>query len=169
MTKPARQHSGRRRRNRDRRHPHSVGLLAASKWQESWTTTGQFFRSLNTAAGGQAASEQARMPLGRVLSRRLLSEQDVPAPPKGYRMIRFRTDFENRRGATKTVSLDCESGSWKVAAEGVYPLCCSTLCTPSACVHALEKLDRADGTDRACQGLTKYFFSAAASDCCEVG
>ncbi|MFV1920771.1 DUF4019 domain-containing protein [Sphingomonas sp. MJ1 (PH-R8)] len=72
------------------------------------------FRSRNTAADGQAASEQARVPLGRMLSRQLLSEADVPAPPKGYRIIRFRTDSENKRGATETVSLDREGDSWKV-------------------------------------------------------
>jgi DNA-binding CsgD family transcriptional regulator len=95
-----------------------LALLDAGKWQESWAATGQPFRSLNTVAAWQAASEQARVPLGRMLSRQLLSEADVPAPPKGYRMVRFRTDFENRRGATETVSLDREGDSWKVV--GVY-------------------------------------------------
>ncbi|MBB3912103.1 helix-turn-helix domain-containing protein [Sphingomonas desiccabilis] len=95
-----------------------LALVDAGKWQESWAETGQSFRSLNTVAAWQAASEQARVPLGRMLSRQLLSEQDVPAPPKGYRMVRFRTDFENRRGATETVSLDREGDSWKVV--GVY-------------------------------------------------
>ena len=80
--------------------------------------TDQLFRSLNTVAAWQAASEQARVPLGRMLSRQLLSEADVPAPPKGYRMVRFRTDFENKRGATETVSLDREGDSWKVV--GIY-------------------------------------------------
>ena len=39
-----------------------------------------------------------------MLSRQLLSEAEVPAPFKGYRMVRFRTNFENKRGTTKTVS-----------------------------------------------------------------
>lgn len=95
-----------------------LALLDASNWQESWDATGESFRSLNTVAAWQAASEQARVPLGRMLSRQLLSEADVPAPPKGYRMVRFRTDFENRRGATETVSLDREGDSWKVV--GIY-------------------------------------------------
>ena len=93
-------------------------LLDAGNWQESWDATGQSFRSLNSVAAWQAASEQARVPLGRMLSRQLLSEADVPAPPKGYRMVRFRTDFENRRGATETVSLDREGDHWKVV--GIY-------------------------------------------------
>jgi DNA-binding CsgD family transcriptional regulator len=95
-----------------------LALLDAGKWQESWAATGQSFQSLNTVAAWQAASEQARVPLGRMLSRQLLSAEDVPAPPKGYQMVRFRTDFENKRGATETVSLDREGGSWKVV--GVY-------------------------------------------------
>jgi hypothetical protein len=95
-----------------------LALLDEAKWQESWAATGQSFQSLNTVAAWQAASEQARVPLGSMLSRQLLSEAGVPAPPKGYRMVRFRTDFENRRGATETVSLDCEGDSWKVV--GVY-------------------------------------------------
>ena len=95
-----------------------LALLDAGNWQESWDATGESFRSLNTVAAWQAASEQARVPLGRMLSRQLLSEADVPAPPKGYRMVRFRTDFENKRGATETVSLDREGDSWKVV--GIY-------------------------------------------------
>ena len=95
-----------------------LALLDAGKWQESWAATGQSFQTLNTVAAWQAASEQARVPLGRMLSRQLLGEADVPAPPNGYRMVRFRTDFENRRGATETVSLDREGDSWKVV--GVY-------------------------------------------------
>lgn len=95
-----------------------LALLDDARWQESWAATGQSFQSLNTVAAWQAASEQARVPLGRMLSRQLLSEADVPAPPKGYCMVRFRTDFENRRDAIETVSLDREGGNWKVV--GVY-------------------------------------------------
>lgn len=95
-----------------------LALVDAGKWQESWAATGQSFQSLNTVAAWQAASEQARVPLGRMLSRQLLSAEDVPAPPHGYHLVRFRTDFANKRGATETLSLDREGESWKVV--GVY-------------------------------------------------
>ena len=95
-----------------------LALLDASDWQGSWSATGSAFRSLNTVAMWQAASEQARGPLGRVLSRTLISEQDIPAPPHGYRTVRFRTDFAQRRGAVETVSLTREEGDWRVV--GVY-------------------------------------------------
>ncbi len=93
-------------------------LLDASNWSATYAATTASFQSLNTVQVWQSASEQARVPLGRVVSRKLLSVDDVPAPPKGYRMVRFRTDFANKRGATETLSLDREGDSWKVA--GIY-------------------------------------------------
>ena len=95
-----------------------LALVDDGKWRESWAATGQSFRSANTVQAWQSASEQARTPLGRVLSRTLVDERDTPAPPRGYRTVRFRTDFANRSGATETLSLDREEGDWKVV--GIY-------------------------------------------------
>jgi DNA-binding CsgD family transcriptional regulator len=95
-----------------------LALVDAGKWNESHAGTAASFRAANTVDAWRAASEQARTPLGRVLSRTLLDEQDIPAPPNGYRTVRFRTDFANKRGATETVSLDREGGEWKVV--GIY-------------------------------------------------
>ena len=89
-----------------------------AQWRESWAATGRSFRSLNTAKAWQSASERVRTPLGPVLSRTLISEQDIPAPPHGYTTVRFRTDFANRRGAIETLSLDREDDAWKVV--GIY-------------------------------------------------
>ena len=93
-------------------------LLDQSRWVESWAATAKSFQSVNTVQAWQSASEKARVPLGRVLSRTLESEQDAPAPPNGYRVVRFRTDFANRSGATETLSLDREGDAWKVV--GIY-------------------------------------------------
>ena len=95
-----------------------LALLDESKWAESWSATSASFRSLNTVAAWQAASEKARSPLGRVLSRKLLSEQDTPAPPRGYRTVRFQTDFTNKKGVIETLSLEQEGDSWTVV--GIY-------------------------------------------------
>lgn len=95
-----------------------LGLVDDGHWEASWAATSRSFRSLNTAATWRSASEKARVPLGRVLSRTLLDEADTPAPPNGYRTVRFRTDFANKSGATETLSLDREGDAWKVV--GIY-------------------------------------------------
>ena len=95
-----------------------LALVDEGKWNESWAASGKPFKSLNTAEVWQSASEKARVPLGRVVSRTLVDEQDIPAPPNGYTLVRFRTDFANRSGAIETLSLDREGDSWKVV--GIY-------------------------------------------------
>lgn len=89
-------------------------LVDAGKWQESWAATARSFRANNTVAAWQSASEGGRVPLGRVLSRRGAGEEDVPAPPSGLRLVRFRTDFANKAGATETLSLAREEGRWRI-------------------------------------------------------
>ena len=90
-------------------------LVDAGKWEESWAATARSFRSMNTVAAWQSASEGARVPLGRVLSRTLKSEESIPAPPAGLQLVRFQTSFANKPAATETLSLTREGGSWRVA------------------------------------------------------
>lgn len=91
-----------------------LSLVDAEKWNESWAATGQSFQSLNTVDMWQSASASARVPLGRVLSRTLISEQSMPAPPNGYQLVRFQTNFANKAGAAEMLSLAREGGSWRV-------------------------------------------------------
>ena len=91
-----------------------LALVDAGKWQESFTATARSFQTLNTLAMWQSASEGGRVPLGRVLSRSLTSEESIPAPPSGYQLVRFRTDFAAKAGATETLSLAREGDSWRV-------------------------------------------------------
>ena len=95
-----------------------LALVDNADWQASWAGTAKSFRSVNSVANWQSASEKARVPLGAVLSRTLLSDVDTPAPPNGYRTVQFRTDFANKPGATETLSLSREDGAWKVV--GIY-------------------------------------------------
>lgn len=91
-----------------------LALVDQARWDESWAATGSAFRALNTSAIWASASERARGPLGAVRSRTLLSHDSVPAPPRGYDILKFRTDFANRSGAVETVSLAREDGGWRV-------------------------------------------------------
>lgn len=95
-----------------------LALVDDAKWQESWAATGERFRSVNPVALWQSASEKAHAPLGRMVTRTLLSDVDTPAPPNGSHTVQFRTDFANKRGVIETLSLVREDGSWKVV--GIY-------------------------------------------------
>jgi DNA-binding CsgD family transcriptional regulator len=92
-----------------------LALVDAEKWPESFAETAKSFQALNTLDMWQSASVGGRVPLGRVLSRRLAGQEGIPAPPNGYQLVRFRTDFANKRGATETLSLAREGDGWRVA------------------------------------------------------
>lgn len=91
-----------------------LAVVDRAEWNESWNATGQSFKSLNTSDRWAAVSETARRPLGAVLSRQFISEEFVPAPPYGYRNVRFKTSFANKPDAIETVSLVHEDERWKV-------------------------------------------------------
>jgi DNA-binding CsgD family transcriptional regulator len=91
-----------------------LALVDASRWQESWAATGATFRKANTVDAWRSASEQARVPLGAVISRVPNGEESVPAPPAGYMMVRFRTTFANGGEIKETLSLVREGAEWRV-------------------------------------------------------
>ena len=91
-----------------------LALVDKGDWNASWEATGQSFKTLNTAETWARVAQQVQGPLGAVKSRVLVSEETVPAPPYGYQMIKFRTDYANKAGAVETLSLVREGGSWRV-------------------------------------------------------
>jgi DNA-binding CsgD family transcriptional regulator len=91
-----------------------LALVDAGKWQESWAGTAKSFQSNNSVAAWESASVGGRVPLGRVLSRSLVSEENIPAPPHGAQLVRFHTSFENKPGATETLTLAREDGNWRI-------------------------------------------------------
>jgi len=91
-----------------------LALVEKGDWNGSWEATGQAFKALNTVETWTRVAQQVQGPLGAVRSRVLLSEQEVPAPPYGYQMVKFRTDYANKAGAIETLSLVREGGAWRV-------------------------------------------------------
>lgn len=91
-------------------------LVDRSDWQASYEAAGQQFQQPNTVAGWQSASEQARVPLGQVIDRRAVEFQLINAPPSGYEIVRFLSDFEHREGVIETVTLERENGELRVVA-----------------------------------------------------
>lgn len=86
----------------------------ASDWQGSWAATGASFRKVNTLALWTSVSEKVRVPLGTVLSRTLIGADEVPTPPNGNMVVKFKTRFANRADAVETIALTREDGGWKV-------------------------------------------------------
>jgi DNA-binding CsgD family transcriptional regulator len=86
----------------------------ASDWKGSWAATGASFRKVNSLAVWTSVSEKVRVPLGAVVSRALTNADEVPTPPQGNIIVKFRTRFANGANAVETIALAREDGSLKV-------------------------------------------------------
>ena len=91
-----------------------LAFVDAGNWQNSWQSTGKSFRKLNTVEQWTSASLKVRTPLGAVVSRQLVSETNVPTPPDGNIVVKFRTSFVGKADALETLALAREDGTWKV-------------------------------------------------------
>lgn len=94
---------------------HFLALIDESKWAESYAATGAEFRRLNTLEAWSEVSARLRPPLGTMLTRDVTGNEYVPAPPQGYRLVKFRSTYANGTAQTESISLAWEDGGWKVA------------------------------------------------------
>ncbi|HEX8387703.1 MAG TPA: DUF4019 domain-containing protein [Sphingomonas sp.] len=82
---------------------------------DSYRETGATFRASNTAKVWADVSEEMRRQFGPTVGRRtLLSQERLPAPPRGYEVVKFRTRFAQGGEAIETVTLNLEDGVWRV-------------------------------------------------------
>jgi len=91
-----------------------LALIDAGDWQASFAAMSAQMRAANTLEGWTDASQQARSPLGGMISRRMISSRFANAPPDGYRDIVFATKFANAPDMTETVTLEKQEGEWRV-------------------------------------------------------
>ena len=89
-------------------------LVDHGRWADSYRATGASFRSLNTLQVWTSVSQQVRTPLGALVSRVLIGQENLPAPPHGYEVVKFRTSFANKADTVETVTLNREDGGWHV-------------------------------------------------------
>lgn len=90
-----------------------LALVDKGDWQASFDAAGQVFRTPNTVQTWEAASRQARVPLGEVVTREAIAFQAV-ASPEAYEVVQFRSDFANRKGVIESVTLQREEGVLRV-------------------------------------------------------
>jgi DNA-binding CsgD family transcriptional regulator len=91
-----------------------LALLDQGRWDDSYRATGASFQKANTVQVWTDVSLQARAPLGAMISRTFVSHENLPAPPHGYEVVKFRTSYANKAEAIETVTLDREDGAWRV-------------------------------------------------------
>ncbi len=106
-----------------------LALVDARDWAGSWAATGQSFKDLNSFEVWTKVASETQPSFGTVGSRdvvevsarggadtgrRLLSEEFVPAPPMGYQMVKFQTNFSAKPDAVETLTLVQEDGQWRV-------------------------------------------------------
>lgn len=89
-------------------------LVDGEDWSRAWAETGQSFRRNNTVDGWTAAATGVRAKYGMTSGRSLISSEWVPAPPNGYRIVKFRAMTSKQGEITETLSLAEEDGIWKV-------------------------------------------------------
>lgn len=95
-----------------------LALLDADDWDATWNATGQSFKALNTVAIWSKVSQEVRASVGTAQGRQLIGVEQLPAPPSGYTVVKFRAKYSKRPNAVETLSLAREGDSWRVV--GIY-------------------------------------------------
>jgi hypothetical protein len=97
-----------------------LALVDQGKYAESWKASSELFRSAISSKDWEQTLLRASKPLGRMVSRKVLSATyttSVPGAPEGeYVMVQFETDYENKPKAVETVTPMLEKdGKWRVS------------------------------------------------------
>ena len=106
-----------------------AAITAAEKWlamvdsgdyAKSWNEAASIFKGAVDEQTWAKTAESIRKPLGKVLSREVESAQyrtSLPGAPDGeYVVIRFKTEFENKKEAYETVTpMKDKDGQWRVS------------------------------------------------------
>ena len=89
-------------------------MIDESRWADSYAATGAQFRKANTLTVWTDVSKRVRAPLGKVLTRNLVTNEYVPAPPQGYQLVKFASTYADGTNQIESVSLEWEDGAWRV-------------------------------------------------------
>ncbi|MGB3471743.1 MAG: DUF4019 domain-containing protein [Erythrobacter sp.] len=91
-----------------------LALVDKEDWEGSFAAAAKPFQEPNTVESWKSASALARTPLGAAITRKAVSFSIVAAPPSGYQVVRFSTDFANQKGVMENVTLVREDGELRV-------------------------------------------------------
>lgn len=103
-----------------------LALVDGGKYDESWEQASQTLKDLVDKSQFATSVESARLPLGKLLSRKLKTStytRTLPGVPEGdYVVIQYSASFENLPSAVEIVTpmLD-KDGKWRVSGYYVRP------------------------------------------------
>jgi hypothetical protein len=97
-----------------------LSLVDAGDYSKSWREAAEYFRGAITEDEWMHSLNAARNPLGKLISRKVISasyKTSLPGAPDGqYVVIQFETSFENKSSAIETVTPMLEkNGDWRVS------------------------------------------------------
>ena len=95
-------------------------LIDNGKYKESWNEAAEYFKAAVSKKRWEQAIKSVRKPLGKNLSRKLISKKyytSLPGAPDGkYIVIRFKSSFKNKKSAIETITPMLEKdGKWRVS------------------------------------------------------
>jgi hypothetical protein len=97
-----------------------LSLVDEGNYAESWNQAAGFFKNAVTKEQWQSSMKAFRVPLGKMVARKLKSKQytkTLPGAPDGeYVVIQYETTFEKKQTSIETVTpmLD-KDGKWRVS------------------------------------------------------
>lgn len=97
-----------------------LALVDNGKCADSWKEAAELFRNAITPENWQHSLRAARDPLGKLISRKMISAtytKTLPGVPDGeYVVIRYESSFEHKQSAIETVTPMLErDGKWRVS------------------------------------------------------
>jgi len=97
-----------------------LALVDAGKYGESWKAASGYFKIAVPQGQWEQSLKAVRNPLGKLVSRKLLSKTymtSLPGAPDGeYLVIQFETSFQNKKSAIETITpMKEKDGKWRVS------------------------------------------------------
>lgn len=97
-----------------------LSLVDRGEYKKAWKSAASFMQGAIAADKFQSQVSGVRVPLGKVVSRKLAAKTyrtSLPGAPDGqYVIIQFNTTFENKKSAVETITPMVDTdGSWKVS------------------------------------------------------
>jgi len=95
-------------------------LIDGGSYSESWKQASGYFRGAVAERSWVSSLEGVRKPLGKLVSREIEKIEEVNrlsgAPDGSYAVMNFKTDFEQKKSSTETVTFMLEKdGIWRAA------------------------------------------------------